>query len=38
MDKSEGVTVEMHDCISAEYERQDPRLGVAALGLAARTA
>jgi len=37
MEKSERVKVETHDCISAEYERQDARLGVAALGLAART-
>ncbi|MDB5438486.1 MAG: hypothetical protein JWM33_913 [Caulobacteraceae bacterium] len=29
MDKSEGVTVEMHDCISAEYDRQDARLNTA---------
>ncbi len=26
MEKSEGVTVEMHDCISGEDERQDARL------------
>jgi uncharacterized protein YecT (DUF1311 family) len=26
MDRSKGVTVEMHDCIDAEYERQDARL------------
>lgn len=38
MDKSERVKVEMHDCISAEYERQAARLGVAAAELAARTA
>lgn len=38
MDKSEAMTVEMHDCLGAEYEQLDPRLGVAAQGLAARTA
>lgn len=36
MKKSERVKVEMHKCISAEYEWQDARLGVAALALAAR--
>ena len=36
MNASQGVTVEMHDCISAEQERQDARLNRTYQALLAR--